>query len=161
MGSPFGRGRSMCSDRACASIEVSSVLFCACVQDTGTQVSRRVWLFFYFVESLAKPCAIRQKLAASWFCSAARPRRAAPAVGPRRHGALTVCGAPLSAFCGVSHSSASKNICPTPRPASATSKLAPLTTAQLSAPSSIRGCPMSTRPGPKRGLASSLRVHES
>jgi len=41
----------------------------------------------------------------------------------------------------------------------ATSELAPLTTAQLSAPSSIRGCPMSTRPGPKRGLASSLRVH--
>ena len=31
--------------------------------------------------------------------------------------------------------------------------------AELSAPSSIRGCPMSTRPGPKRGLASSLRVH--
>ena len=42
----------------------------------------------------------------------------------------------------------------------ATSELAPLTTAQLSAPSSIRGCPMSTRPGPKRGLASSLRVHD-
>ena len=41
----------------------------------------------------------------------------------------------------------------------ATSELDPLTAAQLSAPSSIRGCPMSTRPGPKRGLASSLRVH--
>ena len=42
----------------------------------------------------------------------------------------------------------------------ATSELAPLTTAQLSAPSIIRGCPMSTRPGPKRGLAISLRVHD-